>query len=104
MPTTKPTIKPTILHDWRGNTYNKNQTIGKCEFKGCKNKAKRQPCLAEREIGRTHWHGRVHVKTKDGFKLMALCDKHNKVLCSKHNTEMIKRLTLKERIQGREEG
>ena len=75
-------MKYSGLEDWRGNKY-KKEVIGKCEYPNCKKNALRQECTAEGDIGRTHWHGRVHILTKKGVELMALCDKHYKELTDK---------------------
>lgn len=72
------------MHDWRGNFY-KREAIGKCDVKDCTETAMRQCCTAEGDSGRTHWHGRVHVRIDDGFDLMALCDKHYKEFEKKNN-------------------
>lgn len=67
------------MKDWRGNSYkeeklwyvrpNGNRVPINCD--GCmEQQAVRNCCVAEGDVGRTHWHGGVH--TKDGG-LKVLC-------------------------------
>lgn len=79
------------MEDWRGNKYEEefiwenDGSVGGMGIRSqklcenCKEKpAVRNCCEAERDVGRTHWHGAVH--TKDGglkFLCRECADKEN---------------------------
>ena len=64
------------MKDFRGNTYEEEDLDRKCEM--CKKvQARRQCCVAEGDVGRTHWHGAVH-RLKHG--LVSVCDECVKIV------------------------
>lgn len=48
------------MKDWRGNTY-QDEVLG-VPCANCGKPAMRNCCIAEGDVGRTHWHGEVHIK------------------------------------------
>ena len=66
------------MKDWRGNSYADEELGGSCETENCPNKAVRNCCKAEGDIGRTHWHGAIHTRDGGLKKLCRSCaDKEN---------------------------
>jgi hypothetical protein len=62
-----------MLTRWNGQPLPEGRPLGRrCERPGCAAEAVHNPCRAEGDERRGHWHGEVH--TQDG--LMALCRKH----------------------------